>query len=54
MQKIAHGLVRDHGCDRGVHAAGTRNDGHVIDGCFEGFNALRNELLSVEHVTHRR
>ena len=54
VKQVADGLIGDDGSNRGVHAARTCNDGHIVDGRFEGFNALGNEFLSVKHLRHRR
>jgi hypothetical protein len=54
MEEISNSLVRNHGRHGGIHAARASDDGDVVNGRLEGFNALRNEFLSVKHLKHRR
>ena len=50
VEQVANGLVGDNGCYSGIHTTRTGDDGHVVNGGFEGFNALRYEFLSIKHA----
>ena len=54
VEEVANGFVGDHSRNGGIHTAGACDDSNVVNGRFEGFNALGNEFLGVEHLRHRR